>query len=48
VFTGYAEIKRLKEELGGEGYDVVGRRRFTVSTPVLKAPMVSALETTIS
>jgi hypothetical protein len=27
--------------------DVVGRCRLTVSNPVLKAPMVSALETTI-
>ena len=25
-------------------FDVVGRRRFTLSKPVLKAPMVSALE----
>jgi len=31
----------------GEYGDVVGRCRLTVSSPVLKAPMVSALEATI-
>ena len=32
---------------GGVNEDVVGRCRLAVSTPELKAPMVSALEATI-
>ena len=40
-------FQKLKDKLGG-GKRKVGRCRLTVSEPVLKAPMGSALETRVS
>jgi len=43
----FSKAVLFKKFAGIDAVDLVGRCRFTVSNPVLKAPMVSALETII-
>jgi hypothetical protein len=44
VSTVWGNPDELATKLAGSSFDVVGRSRLSVSEPVLKAPMVSALE----